>query len=540
MRKENTVLAGLWIGPTKPNPELFLSVFENDLKNLCKGIQIQLPHKVINVRGMIISGTCDLPAKATFVNMTNHSSRNGCSNCEIETIKFENTATYPFKETMNLRTTDETKSQARQAYENKEVVCGIKGPSFLSLITFNYMISLIVDIMHCVHQGVVKNLMGFWFGVALRTHPVSLFPYISLINERIKRLRLPSFIQRIPRDVSDFTYWKASKLKVFLLFSLVILDGLLEPKYLEHHSLLVRGIFLLNSRVVSDEDVEKSQKLLDEYVLRFGFLYGKKYTTLVLHLLRHLPKDVKEFGPPWATSCFPFKNSNGVLSRYVHGSKNPELQICSSVTSFLAFEDLKKENLQPGSEVAQFCNKMGKSGTHRRKTKCISQNVFALGARQKCSSLPEKFSNILSEHNISVNGNQVHLIHEILKGNIYIETSSYAKKKKTNFSCIEFVSNGTVRFGFVDQFITVCRCGCTNKCEECNELCKTHVIVSECSTDLAFFCNFSQSFIPNIFKCTETNIVHVVDVQDILGVCFAIDVEDKSYIIKPLNDEEVE
>ncbi|KAJ8669398.1 hypothetical protein QAD02_000657 [Eretmocerus hayati] len=489
---------------------------------------------------MIISGSCDLPAKATFVNMTSHSSKNGCPNCKIETIKIENTVTYPFEKTMHLRTTDETKSQAQQAYENEEVVCGIKGPSFLSLITFNYMISLIVDIMHCVYQGVVKKLMSFWFGMKFRTHPASLFPYISLINERIRRLRLPSFIQRIPRDVSDFAYWKASELKVFLLFSLIILDSILEPKYLEHHSLLVHGIFLLNSRVVSDVDVKKSQKLLDEYVLRFGFLYGKKYTTLVLHLLRHLPKDVKKFGPSWATSCFSFENLNGVLSSYVHGSKNPELQICSSVTSFTAFEDLKKENLQLGSEVAQFCNSMEKSGTHRRKMKCIFENVYALGAPKTFSSLPEKFAVILGQHNISVNGNKFHLIHGILKGNIHIETSSYAKKKKTNSSCIEYVSNGIVRFGIVDQFITVCKCACTNKCEECNELCKTYVVVSECLTALAFFCNFSQSFIPNIFKRTETNVVHVIEVQDILGVCFAIDVEDKSYVIKPLNDEEVE
>ncbi|KAJ8666566.1 hypothetical protein QAD02_008228 [Eretmocerus hayati] len=366
------ILAGLWIGPTKPDPELFLSVFRKDLKKLFKEIELQT-----------------------------HSGTDSVLNPE-------------------LRTTAETELHAEQALEKKEPVFGINGPSYLRLIMLNYMISMTIDIMHAVYLGITKKVMKIWFDPSLRTHPAPLSSYIDFINARKRQLKLPSYIPRIPRDVSDYNYFEASGDKTFLLvYSPIILDGIMEKKYLEHHLLLVHGISLLNKSCVTGEDIAETEKLLTEYDLRFEFLYGKKYRTCNLHLLQHSPENVEKFGLGWNLNCFALEHLNGELKSYVHGSKNPELQIHSAVVLFMIFEDLKTQVLRPDSEIAKFCEKISKSGTHRRKTKHLIGYVYSLGKLKRVTEPPQ---NILA--------NKLHIFQRALKGSTYLETWPYARKKE--------------------------------------------------------------------------------------------------------------
>ncbi|KAJ8677140.1 hypothetical protein QAD02_012927 [Eretmocerus hayati] len=115
------ILAGLRIGPTKPDLELFPSVFRKDLKELFKGIQFQTYNGADSslVRGLIVCGICDLPAIAMLLNMKQYNSKYGCPKYEIETKKIENVQVYPFTENIELRTTAETELHAEQALEKK-------------------------------------------------------------------------------------------------------------------------------------------------------------------------------------------------------------------------------------------------------------------------------------------------------------------------------------------------------------------------------------------------------------------------------------
>ena len=72
------------------------------------------------------------------------------------------------------------------------------------------MTSNTIDEMHCVFQEVVKMLMGFWFDIDHRRHPSSLFTFINIVDEKIQELKPPSYVNRMPRKVSDFYYWKAT------------------------------------------------------------------------------------------------------------------------------------------------------------------------------------------------------------------------------------------------------------------------------------------------------------------------------------------
>ena len=85
IKKENSIIAGIWFGQSKPEVNLFMSVFEKELEKLYNGIDVQVPNLEypLKVRGPLISGTCDLPAKALFLNMHQFNGKYGCMNCNF-------------------------------------------------------------------------------------------------------------------------------------------------------------------------------------------------------------------------------------------------------------------------------------------------------------------------------------------------------------------------------------------------------------------------------------------------------------------------
>ena len=300
IKKENTVVAGLWFGTLKPVANLFLSAFENSFEQLYKGVDFEIPSEedYIKVKGILISGTCDLPAKAQFLNIQQFNGKHGSPNCEIETVRLENVQTYPITESITLRTTEQSKLYAVEASEKGKPVYRIKGPTVLSLIMKNYIETSIIDSMHCVYQGMMKKLLTLWFSPEHCHHPSSLLPFISDINKIMRKITPPSLATRMPRKVSEFPNWKASELKTFLLiFSLSVLEPIMSKRYFEHHKLLVHAITVLNLEIVNDEMIETARRILTEYVSQFESLYGKKYVTLNVHLLLHLPGEVKKVGP---------------------------------------------------------------------------------------------------------------------------------------------------------------------------------------------------------------------------------------------------
>ena len=52
--------------------------------------------------------------------------------------------------------------------------------------------------------------------------------------------------------------------------------------------------------------------------------------TINIHNLLHIPNVVKNMGPLWAHSCFPFESANGELLKLFHGSQAGEKQVDSN------------------------------------------------------------------------------------------------------------------------------------------------------------------------------------------------------------------
>ena len=402
---------------------------------------------------------------------------------------------------MKLRTTARLIRHAAKATPNKPYG-GVKGASALNSFTYKYMESCSIDIMHCLYEGLTKKLMGLWFSEKRTKHNFSLYKFIDLVNEKISLLKPPDFVQRILRSVAEYKYWKASEFKIFLLYySLPILKDIMEPVYFNHHVLLVYAITILNSPSISEDMIKEANRLLKEYVRRFKVLYGEKYQVYNLHLLLHLPSQISLFGPLFLTSCFCFENANGILKSFVHGTKFAELEIDSSISTYMCLPELKKKYLNQNSEISKYCKKTAKSGYQRRKlTKLFKNDTFAVGAYKLMTEMPAELQNLLNENNIYDDINKCHEFKKLLQTSIYYETKEVAVKKKKNSSIIKYIRNGYKYYGTILKFITICNCECLDRCNHCIESCETYAIINQFDEEPVFNCTLLNSCVKIIIS----------------------------------------
>lgn len=318
LEKENVILAGLCFGDNKPVPNLFLSPLYNGIEQLLNGVPLDVPdvQAPVNVKAIIISGTCDLPAKALFLNVKQYSGKFGCHKCKIYGQRVDNVQVYPYTRNLRMRTEAETLVHAQTAELHDR-------PTIISRLVYMWIRTTALDAMDYIFVGLIKALLKLWFDVLYANERFSVFHLIDVVDKRLIELLPPEFFQRRPRSIKEhLKSWKASELKNFCFyFSLPILEDILHRDYSEHYKLLVLGVFLLCRPSTSGEMINNASRALNEYVSRFENLYGLRHMSSNLHSVLHFPQTVRDLGPLWVYSCFPLKDPNGKIKNLVHGSK---------------------------------------------------------------------------------------------------------------------------------------------------------------------------------------------------------------------------
>lgn len=151
---------------------------------------------------------------------------------------------------------------------------------------------------------------------------------VEKIDSRIKSLQLPSNIKRNPRSITERKNWKANEWRSFLLyFSVGLLYQILPFNILVHFAKFATAIWLLVQKKIELKDIETADSLITAFSKDYENIYGKKHMTYNVHQLKHLPECVRNLGPLWAYSNFPFENNNGKLANYVKSPKGALQQI---------------------------------------------------------------------------------------------------------------------------------------------------------------------------------------------------------------------
>lgn len=174
-----------------------------------------------------------------------------------------------------------------------------------------------IDVMHCVHLGVMKRLMSLWLKPKYKENAFLINKqHQALLSNKIICLKpVPEIIRR-PRSIFKRGDFKANEYRSLLLYYLPIaLDGLLDSRFVKHFRLLSSAIYILSKDYITSDDINQARKQLHQFADEFETMYGKSSVTMNIHLLRHMANAVERLGPLWCQSTYAFEAKNGIIMR---------------------------------------------------------------------------------------------------------------------------------------------------------------------------------------------------------------------------------
>ena len=390
---ENMILGGLWLGPKKPTMISYTEPFIKTLQKLeTEGIEIKSNLYTFTCKVIVIAGSADLPAKSIICNTMQFNGKYGCSKClqpgeTCKTSEKGHCHVFPFKAENPCgpkRSHAGCLEDVNTAVQNNTICRGIKGPSFLQCLTcYDLVEGTCIDYMHGILLGVTKLLLSLWFLPEHNSKAFSLATFVGLIDKRLKNIKPPNNITRLPRSIKDhLKYWKASEFRSWLLYySLPVLRDIQSEDYFQHYLLFVNAIFILLQDSIMPVDIDRSESILKHFCCLFAALYGDRYMTCNVHQLLHLPEMVRQMGPLWAYSCFSFENANGNILKFFNGTQNVDFQIVETISLMQALPILQKKYIDSESPEDILLKTL--KGTLNRQDHFLEDNIYVVGGTGK-------------------------------------------------------------------------------------------------------------------------------------------------------------
>lgn len=448
MYAENIILCGLYVGPSKPRMELLFKPIIKRMEAMGgMGLSINTPDGLKTVRARFVFGTFDLPAKASVLCAKQFNGEFGCSVCLHPGKQLENGTRVYLPKYFPERDHDSVAKAAEQAEEHDCAVDGVMKKS-----PFTEILDLVscfpIDYMHAVLEGVVKMLMKYWFDSKHHSHPFYLGRYLAAIDKELLNQRPPSEFSRAPRSIKKhLMYWKASELRTWLLFySLPLLLNKLPPLYWHHYTLLVCSLHILLGDRIEPSQIDAAEQMLVDFYKLLPELYGENSCTHNAHLLFHLTKFVRLWGPLWTHSTFDFEHKHGQLKHLFHGKNQIIHQLLFNVDVSITLQLLQPRLLEIENEnVIAFLAKDRRS----------SSNMISIGAHTYIVGKVQK--EILSpERSRVVRRGSARLFSRLFKnGMLYYATeySTGCTGKRDNSICAFADNEDEVSFGKIDAFL---------------------------------------------------------------------------------------
>lgn len=269
-------------------------------------------------------GVFDLPAKAAVLASKQFNGEFGCSVCLHPGHRLSNNSRiYLPNVTYPDRTHTEILQAASEAIRSHTSVMGVYGLSPLAS-TVDLVNSIPIDYMHCVLEGVTKWLMNAWFDSKHHAEVYYLGRHVHQIDKALINQHPPSEFSRPPRSIEKhLKFWKASEFQYWLLYySLPILLHSLPALYWHHYSFLVCEMHILLSDSITQNQVDAAECMLKDFYALMPELYGDSSCTHNCHLLSHLARYVRQWGPLWSHSSFCYESKNGHIKHLFHGKND--------------------------------------------------------------------------------------------------------------------------------------------------------------------------------------------------------------------------
>lgn len=213
---------------------------------------------------------------------------------------------------------------------------------------FNVVWSFSVEYMHLVLLGATKRYSNYLFNSKYSTKTCYVAPRRRVaLNKIILAIKPTSAIARKPRSINQRSYFKASEYRSFLLYYLpIVLPGFVPNEYVKHIRLLSAAVYTLLKENISFEEIKNVEEMLKSFVKEHQNLFGKENMVMVIHMLEHAAESVRQLGPMWAHSAFPFERNNGRLLKWVNGTSDVIHQISTKYALSQTVHEEKKADLK--------------------------------------------------------------------------------------------------------------------------------------------------------------------------------------------------
>ncbi|CAM4734218.1 unnamed protein product [Leuciscus chuanchicus] len=207
--------------------------------------------------------------------------------------------------------------------------------------------SFVLDYMHLVCLGTMRKLIFLWLKGPLKCRQsMKFFVVMSAYMVSIRQY-LPSNFARKPQSLFELTTWKATELRLFLLYTcpVVLLNNIPSRTNRSFLLLSVSMRIFLSPALCSPDNCDYAEEILKLFVTDFAAIYGTEFVSYNMHSLIHLALDARKFSPLDSVSAFPFETFLGKLKklqpqnpvqqlvRRIHGKQKVARQKTTSVFS---------------------------------------------------------------------------------------------------------------------------------------------------------------------------------------------------------------
>ncbi|XP_064470517.1 uncharacterized protein LOC135385242 [Ornithodoros turicata] len=245
--------------------------------------------------------------------------------------------------------------------------------------------------MHAVCNGFVRATASLWFSHK-RRHRYSIGYCLPQIDRRLRQLTPIWEMSRLPRSLADMKFWKASEWRDWLLlYSPVVLKDILPKAYYDNWTKFVQIMhFCLQSSIPMDR-MGYVKQAMEEFLEEYENLYGAESMSYNAHLLLHMVDHVKEWGPLWGYSAYPFESINGKLVRFVNGTRHAHLQIVEKFCILQSLPQIVMASMPWPNELMIFVQSLLKGYNLRKaSTKCADVILYGKGRREAACTAYKK------------------------------------------------------------------------------------------------------------------------------------------------------
>ncbi|XP_043287735.1 uncharacterized protein [Venturia canescens] len=336
-RKRFIIMAGVWVDKNHPDINTIMKPVVEQLRFLYNTGIMWKPNGVDMICSKFITIICcvDSVARSNILNMTRFNGKYGCPVCYASGRRWGDNLlwVYPDMESQ-LRTDREIRSDMESAMNSNSRIKGFIGNSILRYLPeFHLDKGVVIDSMHNMWLGVGKKLTLLLLHAKAtdRWYIRSKSSFEKLINERLLKIRTPSKIARKPRGIENCKVWKASEWRNWILYYCVpCLKNLIPDEYFQLFCYLSEAAHILNNESVDNRGIRKARLLIQFLTEEYQNLMGLGNMTYNLHILKHVPDCVANWGPTWTHSAFIYEGYNRQIMLSLKSPNGRPLQIMHS------------------------------------------------------------------------------------------------------------------------------------------------------------------------------------------------------------------